>query len=84
VTTPPIYQQPYLETSVFVAFIKGEIIKDVDRGDIAQKILDDAAVGRWPIFTSTFTLTEVIKERRQPYLTIAEEQKIRQVVGIIW
>jgi predicted nucleic acid-binding protein len=71
-----IYQRPYLESSVFIALIKGEVEGGVDRAEIAQNILDDAAAGRWPIFTSTFTLTEVIKDRRRPLLSVLEEQKI--------
>jgi len=74
--TQTIYKQPYLESSVFVALIKGEVINGTDRADIAQRILDDASKGRWPIFTSAFTLAEVIKERKRPLLTPEEEQKI--------
>lgn len=74
--TPTIYQRPYLESSVFIALIKGEVIDGVDRGEIAQNILDDAAGGRWPVFTSTFTLAEVIKDRNRPMLTLTEEQRI--------
>jgi len=75
-TSQAIYQRPYLESSVFIALIKGEVINTVDRGEIAQHILDDASAGRWPIFTSTFTLAEVVKARNRPLLTPAEEQRI--------
>jgi predicted nucleic acid-binding protein len=71
-----IYQQPYLESSVFIALIKGEVINTIDRGEIAQHILDDASADRWTIFTSTFTLAEVIKARNRPLLTPAEEKRI--------
>lgn len=73
---PFIYTKPYLETSVFIALIKGEVIDGIDRGEIAQHILDDAGTGRWPIFTSTFTIVEVFKKRNRPALTIEEEQTI--------
>jgi hypothetical protein len=56
--------------------VKGEIVQGIDRGQIAQNMLNDAANGRWAIFTSTFTLVEVLRARRQPVLTEAEEQKI--------
>ncbi len=75
-TTVSIYQRPYLESSVFIAFIKGEVIGGVDRGEIAQNIFDDAANGRWPVFTSTFTLAEVFRDRRRPQLSVTEEQRI--------
>jgi predicted nucleic acid-binding protein len=71
-----IYQRPYLESSVFIALIKGEVINTIDRGEIAQHILDDASAGRWPIFTSTFTLAEVIKARNRLLLTPSEEKRI--------
>lgn len=71
-----IYKQPYLESSVFIALIKGEVVDGIDRADIAQHILDDASNGRWPIFTSTFSLAEVIKDRKRPLLTPEEEQRI--------
>ena len=71
-----IYQRPYLESSVFIAFIKGEVINTIDRGEIAQHILDDASAGRWPIFTSTFTLAEVVRAGNRPLLTPAEEKRI--------
>lgn len=45
-----IYQRPYLESSVFIALIKGEVINTIDRGEIAQHILDDASADRWTIF----------------------------------
>ncbi len=71
-----IYKRPYVETSVFIALIKGEIINAVDRGQIAQNIFDDASKGRWPILTSVFTIVEVLKDRNQPILAEEEEQKI--------
>lgn len=74
--TQTIYKQPYLESSVFIALIKNEVVDGVDRAGIAQHILDDASPGRWPIFTSAFTLAEVIKDRRRPILTAEEEQRI--------
>ena len=74
--TASIYQRPYLESSFFIAFIKGEVTGGVDRGEIAQNIFDDAANGRWSIFTSTFTLAEVLKDRRRPQLSVTEEQRI--------
>lgn len=75
-TEPFIYTNPYLETTVFIALIKGEIVAGIDRGQIAQNILDDAGRGRWPIFTSTLTIVEVFKKRKRPALTEIEEQKI--------
>jgi predicted nucleic acid-binding protein len=71
-----IYSRPYLESSVYIALIKGEFINGIDRGDIAQRILDDASNGRWPILTATFTLAEVLKDKGRPILTPDEERRI--------
>lgn len=76
VSNRQIYARPYLESSVFIGLIKGEVISGIERGQIAQLILDDAATGRWPIFTATFTLAEVIKDKGRPMLTPGEEQRI--------
>jgi len=76
VTEPSIYTNPYLETTVFIALIKGEIVEGIDRGQIAQNILDDASRGRWAILTSTLTIVEVFKKRNRPVLTETEEQEI--------
>jgi len=76
VTKPSIYTNPYLETTVFIALIKGEIVEGIDRGQIAQNILDDASRERWAILTSTLTIVEVFKKRNHPALTEVEEQKI--------
>lgn len=75
-TQPSIYTNPYLETSAWIALIKGEIVQGVDRGQIIQHILDDASKGRWSILTSTFTLAEVLKDRNQPILTEDQERNI--------
>ena len=75
-TQPSIYTNPYLETSAWIALIKGEIEQGVDRGQIIENILDDASKGRWSILTSTFTLAEVLKDRNQPILTEDQERRI--------
>jgi predicted nucleic acid-binding protein len=71
-----IYKYPYLESSVFIALLKGEVVGGIDRGEIAQQILDDGAHKRWDIFTSAFSLAEVIKDKKRPLLTPEEEKKI--------
>ena len=73
---PDMYQRPYLDSSVFIALIKNEVVEGVSRGEIARNILNDAQNGRFQIFTSTFTLVEVHKDRRQPRLTVEEEHLV--------
>ena len=36
------YRYPYLDSSVFIAWLKGEVVKDVDRKDHRRR------AGRWP------------------------------------
>lgn len=57
------YQNPYLDSSVFIAWIKGEVIEGVDRKDIADHILGLAERRIFKINTSTLTLAEVHKKR---------------------
>lgn len=73
---PEMYQRPYLDSSVFIAHIKNEVVQDVRRGEIANNILNDAQNGRFQIHTSTFTLAEVHKDRGRPRLSVEEEQLV--------
>lgn len=89
--TPGPLLKPYLDSSVFIAWIKGEKVtedgKEVDRGDIASHILEDAQKGRYSVYCSTFVAAEVIKDRNRPKLTDAELQTIDnyfQHEFIIW
>jgi predicted nucleic acid-binding protein len=65
------YRKPYIESSVFIALIKGESVPQIDadgnevgrenRGDIAKHILALAEAGGFSVYTSTITITEVHK-----------------------
>lgn len=65
------YKKPYLESSVFIAWIKGESIPQTDaegkeigrenRADIAKHILSLAEAGQFPVYTSSITIAEVHK-----------------------
>lgn len=54
--------QRYWDSSVFLAWIKGE----QGRADTCEAIIGDAREGRCVICTSTLTLVEVTKARRGP------------------
>lgn len=71
-----IYKRPYLETSTFIALIKGETADGVDRAEVIRKIFENASNGRWSVFTSVFTIAEVLRDRNRPILTEEEEQRI--------
>jgi predicted nucleic acid-binding protein len=72
------YQNPYLDSSVFIAWIKGEVANGVDRKDIADHILGLAEKGTFRINTSAFTLAEVHKKKGSglPKLDPAEDEVI--------
>jgi predicted nucleic acid-binding protein len=70
------YKKPYLDSSVFIAWIKGEIIEGVDRKKIAEHILNQASRGEFQIYTSTLTLAEVHKPRHGTRLADDQDERI--------
>lgn len=57
------YLRPYLESSCFIAWIKGEVIEKIDRQKIIQHILKQADQGAYKIATSSWTLAEVHRRK---------------------
>lgn len=57
------YKNPYLESTVWLGWIKGEVCEGVDRKQIVDDILSYASQGAYPIHTSAVTLAEVHKTR---------------------
>lgn len=70
------YQKPYIDSSVFIGWIKGEVIDGVDRKAVADHILYLAESKTYRITISALTLAEVHKKRRMPALTEEEDKKI--------
>ena len=70
------YRQPYLESSCFIAWIKGEVVEKIDRKKIVQHILKQAEQGRFRIITSSWTLAEVHKRKTGAVLDDKEGDKI--------
>ncbi len=74
--------RPYLDSSVFIAWIKDEKItlpngQVEERGETATRILEDAEKRhRFQIFCSTFVAAEVIKDKSRPQLSEAEVASI--------
>ena len=74
------YKRPYLDSSVFIGWIKGEQIKAtdtgqvVDRGKIGTHILTQAEDGQFPIVISSLTIAEVHKKKHKPKLTDDENR----------
>jgi predicted nucleic acid-binding protein len=62
------YERPYLDSSVFLGWIKGEVVNGIDRGAIGAHILTMAGNGLYRIYTSAITLAEVHKLRSGPVL----------------
>ena len=76
------FQKPYLDSSVFFGLIKKEAILcpgGLFRWQIAERIFEDAASGKYVIFTSTATIAEVRRIRRQDHpLDPAELQLVQE------
>lgn len=66
------FRRPYLDSSVYIAAIKGER----DRAPVAKAILREAQAGKIHIVASTFVITEVLRGRDYPRLSVAEERKV--------
>lgn len=69
------YVKPYLESSVFIAWIRGEKIDGVDRKKVVDHILTLAEQGHYKIVTSTWTLAEVHKRKSGPVLSKKEDDR---------
>lgn len=75
-----LYKRPYVESSVFIAFIKGEMQgpnRDQNAKEIFDSIIDAAKAGFFKIVTSSLTIAEVFKNKSQPELTTRENEDLR-------
>lgn len=68
------YVRPYLDSSVFIAWLRGE----AKRHEIVAHILDEAQKGKYPIIISALTFAEVhkVKGDGKSHLTVEEDEKI--------
>lgn len=72
------YRRPYVESSVFIAFIRGEVRDGGhDCKRIFQAILDAATQGNILIYTSSLTIAEVCKKKQFPELLSNEIVDLR-------
>lgn len=61
-----MYRRPYVESSAFIAFIKGETKgSDHDCRAVVESILSAAEDGQFKIFTSSLTIAEVFKNKKK-------------------
>lgn len=70
------YRYPYLDSSVFIAWLKGEIANGVNRKRVADHILRAAENGIYRICISALTIAEVHKKRGYERLTEDEHSEI--------
>ena len=70
------YTNPYLDSSVFIGWLKGEVVNGIDRKRIAEHILTRAANGDFLVHISALTLAEVHKKREYERLTDQEDEEI--------
>src|SRR5438045_9205790 len=77
-----MYRRPYLDSSVFIAIVQQESLSipgsPYVRWELVKHILEDGEQGLYPIFTSAFTLAEVIRDRGQPPLAAQLDQFLPQ------
>jgi len=64
-----VYKMPYLDSSVFISWIKGEVIDGVKRGEISNHVLDLAQRKTYKLYISSFVLAEVYKPHVSPGLS---------------
>ena len=53
------YNAPYIDSSVFIAWLNREVVGGVDRYAIADHIIQAAEAGEYRMFISALTLAEV-------------------------
>ncbi len=70
-------QRIYWDSSVWIALIKGEIVKGFDRTIFPKMILEDARDGKVTIFISRLTIVEVHKKRNYASLTKEEDDRVQ-------
>lgn len=76
------YKRPYVDSSVFIAWIKGEKIKErrtgktIDRGQIGEYVLTQAEQSQFPIVISSLTIAEVHKKKGKTKLTGDENMNV--------
>jgi predicted nucleic acid-binding protein len=71
-----LYTRPYFDASVWISWIKNEVINGVERGKIVAHLLQHAERKAFPIYTSTLSLAEVHKQRTNSMLTDAQDEQI--------
>ena len=75
-----MYRRPYVESSVFIAFIKGEMREEHDCKTVFETILDAARDGDFAIYTSALTIAEVYRNKRDGVeLTPKENEDLRKL-----
>ncbi len=70
-------EKVYWDSSVWIALIKGENVKGVDRCVVPRMILEDATDGKVTIFISRLTIVEVHKKRNYASLTKEEDDRVQ-------
>ena len=69
---PEQFSRPYLDSSVYIAAIKGE----VERANIAKHILSEAQNGALQIVGSTFVIAEVIRAKGAAAPLTREQERV--------
>jgi len=70
----------YIDSSVFLAFLKEE----QETSEVASQLFDDAAAGELEIWTSTFTLSEVLFLDKEKPNSLIDQEQIRNFFDHSW
>ena len=72
------YTKPYIESSCFIAWIKGDVDKKrkIEWKKVLKHVLDLAQGGTYRIITSSWTLAEVHKRKSGPVLNNVQSKRI--------
>lgn len=73
---PDQYVRPYVDSSVFIAWLWGEVNNGVDRKAVGTHIFKQAERGLFKLHISAFTLAEVHKKWKLPRLTAPQDQQL--------
>jgi len=72
---PDRFQKPYLDSSVYIAAIRGEVAEP-GKGNVSSQLLQLAEQGLFRVFASTFILAEVLRCKGCPPPLQPEEERI--------
>ena len=80
------YRRPYFDSSVFIAWIRGENVAGVDRKAVADHLFGLAGKGSFDIIISAWNLAEVHKKKgdTRQHLNTTQDKQIIKFIEHKW